>query len=172
MTKHEFQQRIAEGPLILDGATGSNLLKAGMPRGICSEKWIAEHPEPLIQLQKAYIEAGSHIVYAPTFLANPISLGSHGLAHETRRLNHDLVRISKEAAAGKALVAGDISTTGKLMEPMGEMPYNILFEAYKEQISCLAEAGVDLLTAETMMAADETMVILDAASEVCDLPVL
>lgn len=172
MTKQEFQQRIAEGPLILDGATGSNLLKAGMPRGICSEKWIAEHPEPLIQLQKAYIEAGSHIVYAPTFLANPISLGSHGLAHETRRLNHDLVRISKEAAAGKALVAGDISTTGKLMEPMGEMPYNILFEAYKEQISCLAEAGVDLLTAETMMAADETMVILDAALEVCDLPVL
>lgn len=172
MTKQEFQQRIAEGPLILDGATGSNLLKAGMPRGTCSEKWIAEHPRPLIQLQKAYVDAGSHIVYAPTFLANPISLGSHGLAHETKRLNHDLVHISKEAAAGKALVAGDISTTGKLMEPLGEMPYDTLFEAYKEQITYLAEAGADLLVAETMMATDETMVILDAASEVCDLPVL
>ena len=172
MSKKEFRQRIAQGPLILDGATGSNLLKSGMPRGICSEKWIAEHPKPLIQLQKAYIEAGSHIVYAPTFLANPISLKSHGLAHETKQLNHELVRISKEAAAGKALVAGDISTTGKLMEPMGEMPYDTLFEAYKEQITYLSEAGVDLLVAETMMAPDETMVILDAAAEVCELPVL
>ena len=172
MTKKEFQERMAQGPLILDGATGSNLLKAGMPRGVCSEHWIAEHPDPLIRLQKAYIEAGSDVVYAPTFLANPISLGSHQLAHETRRLNHELVRISREAADGRALVAGDISTTGKLMEPMGEMPYDTLFEAYREQISCLAEAGVDLLVAETMMAADETMVILDAAADVCDLPVL
>lgn len=172
MTKEEFRQRMAKGPLILDGATGSNLLKAGMPRGICSEQWIAEHPKPLSRLQNAYIEAGSHIVYAPTFLANPISLESHGLAHEAERLNRELVRISRETAAGRALVAGDISTTGKLMEPMGEMPYDTLFEAYKEQITYLAEAGVDLLVAETMMAADETMVILDAAAEVCDLPVL
>ena len=172
MTKQEFQQRMAQGPLILDGATGSNLLKAGMPRGICTEQWVVEHPEPLIQLQKAYIEAGSDVVYAPTFLANPISLGSHNLAQETRRFNHELVRISKEAAKGKALVAGDISTTGKLMEPMGEMSYDTLFEAYKEQITYLSQAGVDLLVAETMMAADETMVILDAAAEVCDLPVL
>lgn len=172
MTKQEFQQRMAQGPLILDGATGSNLLKAGMPRGICTEQWVVEHPKPLIQLQKAYIDAGSDVVYAPTFLANPISLGSHQLAQETRHFNHELVRISKEAANGKALVAGDISTTGKLMEPMGEMPYDTLFEAYKEQITYLAEAGVDLLVAETMMAADETMVILDAAAAVCDLPVL
>lgn len=172
MTKQEFQERMAQGPLILDGATGSNLLKMGMPRGICSEQWIAEHPKPLIELQKAYIEAGSEVVYAPTFLANPISLKSHGLTKETRRLNYELVRISKEAAGGKALVAGDITTTGKLMEPMGEMPYQTLFDAYKEQITYLADAGVDLLVAETMMAADETMVILDAAAEVCELPVL
>ncbi len=172
MTKQEFQQRMAQGPLILDGATGSNLLKSGMPRGVCTEQWISAHPDPLIRLQKAYIEAGSHVVYAPTFLANPVSLGSHHLAHETKHLNHELVRISRQAANGKALVAGDISTTGKLMEPMGEMPYDTLFEAYKEQITYLVEAGVDLLVAETMMATDETMVVLDAASEVCDLPVL
>lgn len=172
MTKQEFQQRMAQGPLILDGATGSNLLKAGMPRGVCTEQWVVEHPEPLVRLQEAYIKAGSNVIYAPTFLANPISLGSHHLAQETKHFNHELVHISKEAADGKALVAGDISTTGKLMEPMGEMPYDTLLEAYKEQISYLVEAGVDLLVAETMMAADETMVILDAAAEVCNLPVL
>jgi len=172
MTKQELYQRLEDRPLILDGATGSNLLKAGMPRGICSEKWISEHPDPLIALQKAYVEAGSDIIYAPTFMANRISLGSHGLADETERLNHKLVSISKEASAGRALVAGDLTTTGKLMEPMGEMPYDTLFEAYKEQISYLADAGIDLIVAETMMAADETMVILDAAAAVCDLPVL
>lgn len=172
MTKQDLYNRLEQGPLILDGATGSNLLKAGMPRGICSEKWIFEHPEPLIALQKAYVEASSEIVYAPTFMANRISLGSHGLADETEMLNRKLVSISKEAADGRALVAGDLTTTGKLMEPMGEMPYDTLYEAYKEQISYLVDAGVDLIVAETMMAADETMVILDAAAAVCDLPVL
>lgn len=172
MTKQELYHRLEKGPIILDGATGSNLLKAGMPRGICPEKWIAQHPEPLIRLQKAYIEAGSDIVYAPTFMANRISLGSHGLADETECLNRKLAAISKEAAEGRALVAGDLTTTGKLMEPLGEMPYDKLYEAYKEQISYLADAGIDLIVAETMMAADETMAILDAAAAVCDLPVL
>ena len=172
MTKQDFQQRMEQGILLLDGATGSNLLKAGMPRGVCTEQWIAEHPKPLIELQKAYVEAGSDVIYAPTFLANPISLKSHGLEAETCRLNETLVHISREAARGRALVAGDLTTTGKLMEPLGEMSYEALYDAYREQIACLARSGVDLLVAETMMAADETMVILDAAASVCDLHVL
>ncbi len=172
MTKQEFQTRIKQGPLILDGATGSNLLKAGMPRGVCTEQWIAEHPQPLIRLQRTYVDAGSEIVYAPTFMANRISLSAHHLNQETERLNKTLVSLSKKAAGGQALVAGDMTTTGKLMQPMGEMPYDTLYNAYREQITFLAEAGVDLLVAETMLAADETIVILDAASSVCDLPVL
>ena len=126
----------------------------------------------MINLQKAYIEAGSQVVYAPTFQANRIALKSHGLGEETGRLNETLVRISRQAAGKDALVAGDLTTTGKLMEPLGEMSYEALFEAYREQITCLVQAGADLLVAETMMAADETMVILDAAASVCDLPVL
>lgn len=172
MTKQDFQTRIKQEPLILDGATGSNLLKAGMPRGVCAEQWIAEHPEPLITLQKAYAAAGSRVIYAPTFQANRIALKSHGLEEETGRLNKALVRVSRQAAGENVLVAGDLTTTGKLMEPLGEMSYETLFEAYQEQISLLVKAGVDLLVAETMMAADETMVILDAAASVCDLPVL
>lgn len=172
MTKQEFRERMEQGKLILDGATGSNLWKAGMPRGICTEAWVAEHPEALIQLQKAYVEAGSQVLYAPTFMANRIGLKSHGLEEQTEELNKKLVAICREAAGEGILVAGDLTTTGKLMEPMGEMPYDVLFEAYKEQITFLVEAGVDLLVAETMMAADETMVVLDAAAEVCDLPVI
>ena len=157
MTRQELLDRLKKGPLILDGATGSNLMKAGMPRGICTEKWVAEHPDVLIQLQQAYVEAGSDILYAPTFMAES--------------LNRTLVSLSKRASGGRALVAGDLTTTGKMMEPLGPMSYETLYETYREQIACLVDAGVDLLVAETMLASNETMVILDAAASVCDLPV-
>ena len=172
MTKEELTKRLGNETLILDGATGSNLMKAGMPKGICTEQWVAEHPDTIIELQKAYAEAGSDIVYAPTFMANPINLATHGLEAETERLNHTLVGLSRKAVGNQVLVAGDLTTTGKLMEPLGPMKYEDLFESYKEQISYLADAGVDLLVAETMLASNETLVILDAAQAVCDLPVL
>ena len=66
MTRDEFS-RIAENFLYLDGATGSNLVKAGMPAGVCPEKWILEHPEVMLDLQRRYVEAGADILYAPTF---------------------------------------------------------------------------------------------------------
>lgn len=86
MTKEDLTKRLGNGTLILDGATGSNLMKAGMPKGICTEQWVAEHPDAIMELQKAYAEAGSDIVYAPTFMANPLSLATHGLSAETERL--------------------------------------------------------------------------------------
>lgn len=171
MTRQELLERLKKGPLILDGATGSNLMKAGMPRGICTEKWVIEHPEVLIRLQQKYVEAGSDIIFAPTFMANRVCLGEYGLADETESLNKTLLGLSKEASGGRALVAGDLTTTGKMMEPLGPMSYETLYDAYREQISYLAEAGADLLVAETMLASNETMVILDAAASVCDLPV-
>lgn len=172
MTKQEFWKRCEEGIFLLDGATGSNLLKAGLPRGVCQEQWILDHPDPLLSLQRAYVEAGSSVIYAPTFQSNRLGLARYGLSEKVDVLNKALVQISKKAAAGRALVAGDLTTTGKLMEPMGELSYETLFDTYREQIVSLVEAGVDLLVAETMMAADETLVILDAAADVCDLPVL
>ena len=129
MTKEELTKRLGKGTLILDGATGSNLMKAGMPKGICTEQWVAEHPNAIIELQKAYAEAGSDIVYAPTFMANPISLATHGLAAETERLNHTLVGLSRKAVGDQVLVAGDLTTTGKLMEPLGPMKYEDLYES-------------------------------------------
>ena len=132
MTRQELLDRLKKGPLILDGATGSNLMKAGMPRGICTEKWVAEHPDVLIQLQQAYVDAGSDILYAPTFMANRVSLREHGLDGETESLNRTLVSLSKRASGGRALVAGDLTTTGKMMEPLGPMSYDALYEAYQK----------------------------------------
>lgn len=167
MTKQEFQQLVKNGPVILDGATGSNLMKAGMPRGVCTEKWVCENPEPLTQLQKAYKKAGSQIVYASTFSANRISLENYGLENQVKELNTALMGISRNAAGKDVLVAGDLTTTGKQ-----EISYEELLEAYKEQILALVEAGADLLVAETMMGINECMAALDAAASVCELPVM
>ena len=153
--------------MLLDGATGSNLMKEGMPRGVCSEQWIYENPQVLEKLQKEYCEAGSRIVYAPTFSANRISLANHGLENKVEELNRGLVRISREAVGDKCYIAGDLTTTGKQ-----DVHYEELFEAYREQITVLADAGVDLLIAETMLGVDEVIAVIDAAAAVCELPVM
>lgn len=167
MTKQEFQQLVKSGPVILDGATGSNLMQAGMPRGICTEKWVCENPKPLTRLQQAYKKAGSQIVYASTFSANRISLGNYGLENQVKELNTALMGISRNAVGKDVLVAGDLTTTGKQ-----EISYEELLEAYKEQILALVEAGADLLVAETMMGITECMAAIDAAASVCELPVM
>ncbi len=172
MDKQSFQALIKERPVFLDGATGSNLQKRGMPAGVCPEQWILEHKEVLITLQKEFIEAGSRIIYAPTFTANRIKLKEYGLEGNIRQMNHDLVAISKEAAGRNAYVAGDITMTGEQLSPMGKLDFEELIDVYKEQIGYLAEAGVDLLVVETMMSLQETRAAVIAAKETCDLAVM
>lgn len=172
MTREEFRTLADAGIVLLDGATGSNLRSAGMPAGVSTELWVLEHPGVLQELQRAYVEAGSQIVYAPTFTANRVGLAMYGYTGELARLNAKLVALSREAVGGKAYVAGDMTTTGKLLEPAGDISYRELFEVYREQARALVDAGVDVFVAETMLNVDETVVLLDAVQSVCDLPVL
>lgn len=172
MKREEFQTLCREKTVLLDGATGSNLMKAGMPRGVCTEDWIARQPEALLALQHAYAEAGSDIVYAPTFSANRYSLERHGFGDRVRELNGTLVQLSRQAVQGRALVAGDMTTTGVALEPLGTMAYDELYAIYLEQAQALAEAGADLIVIETMLAVNETAVALEAVHEVCALPVM
>lgn len=172
MNKQEFQALIKEHPIFLDGATGSNLQKKGMPTGVCPEKWILDNAQVLLDLQKEFVDAGSHIVYAPTFTANRIKLKEYGLEDQIRQMNHDLVAISKEAAKDRALVAGDITMTGEQLAPMGTLDFEELVDIYKEQIGYLEEAGVDLLVVETMMSLQETRAAIIAAKEVSSLAIM
>lgn len=171
MTKEEFQ-KLAEKAILLDGATGSNLFVMGMPRGICSEEWILDHPDVLVELQKAYVEAGSQILCAPTFGANRFNLSSHGLGAQVEEMNHELVKISKKAVDGKAYVAGDVTAIVKMIGMSPEATYEKAMERYKEQMRYLVDAGVDVILMETMTSMDEAMAELEAAQQVCDLPVL
>ena len=172
MTKQQFKEYLNKQLLFLDGATGSNLQKRGMPSGVCPEKWILENENIFIGLQKEYVEAGTNVLYAPTFTSNRIKLQEFGLEEQIREINHKLVALSKHAADGKAWVAGDLTMTGQQLKPMGTMDFEELVDIYKEQITYLAEAGVDLLVVETMMSLQESRAALIAAKEVCNLPVM
>ncbi|MCQ2509134.1 MAG: homocysteine S-methyltransferase family protein [Lachnospiraceae bacterium] len=172
MKKTEFQELVSRGTVLLDGATGSCLKAKGMPSNVCVEDWICSNPELLMELQKEYKEAGSQIVYAPTFSANSISLKKHGLENEVERLNTGLVEISRKAVGEGVLVAGDLTTTGELLEPLGDMEEEELFDVYCQQIRALAAAGADLLVAETMLCVAETEVAVKAAAACCDLPIM
>lgn len=172
MTKQEFVELTKQKIVMLDGATGSNLLKRGMPYGVCTEVWITEHRDIMMQLQREYIESGSNIIYAPTFAGNRVKLKEYGQLERIAELNRELVQISKEAASNKAYVAGDITMTGAQLEPMGDITFEELIDIYKEQIKYLVDAGVDLLVVETMMSLQETRAAVIAAHEVCELPVM
>ena len=176
MTREKFIDFTKDHIIYLDGATGSNLVKAGMPSGVCPEQWILEHREVMLQLQKEYVQSGTNILYAPTFTANRVKLAEYHLEKNMSSMIHDLVAISKEAAASTpghpVYVAGDITMTGEQLRPMGKMELEDLIAIYKEQILCLVDAGADLLVVETMMSLAETRAALIAAKEVCDLPVI
>lgn len=168
----EFKKFTESKLVYLDGATGSNLIKRGMSAGVCPEKWILEHPDIFIGLQKEFVEAGSNIIYAPTFTANRIKLQEYGLENQIEEINHQLVELSKQAAGKRALVAGDLTMTGRQLTPMGNMEFEDLIDIYKEQIKYIDAAGADLLIVETMMSLQETRAALIAAKEVCELPVM
>ena len=172
MTKAEFKKLVENGPVILDGATGTNLQKAGMPVGVCPEQWILENPDIMIKLQEDYVAAGTDILYAPTFTANRIKLEEYGLADRLEEMNRELIALSQKAAQGKALVAADMTMTGQQLYPIGDLMFEDLVDVYKEQAEVVADAGADLFVVETMMSLQECRAAVIAIREVCDLPIM
>ena len=162
LTREQLQLKIADGLHFLDGATGSNLQKMGMPKGCCTEQWVLENPNILIKLQQQYVASGSQILYAPTFQAQPIALKRVGLAEKTEEINARLVALSR-AAAPDCLVAGDLTTLAAFCESWNPDNIDLLIENYRRQIRGLIDGGADLLIAETLMYPLEAEAILTAA---------
>ena len=162
LTREEFQKMVAGGIRYLDGATGSNLQKAGMPKGCCTEEWVLANPEPLVKLQRQYAEAGSQIIYAPTFQAQPIALERVNLQEQTEAVNAQLVALTRSAAPD-TLVAGDLTTLAAFMDSWDPANFDIMVENYRRQIRGLMDGGADLLAAETLLYPQEAEAILTAA---------
>ncbi len=159
-------------PIILDGATGTELQKKGYTGGISAEQWVLENPDAIRDLHSAYIEAGSQIVYAPTFGANRVKLEEYGIFNQVTDYNHRLAKIALDNAAGRALVAGDISQTGKFLKPIGNTSFREMMDIYREQALALEESGVDLFVVETMTTVSETRAAVLAIRSVSDRPIV
>ena len=176
MTHKEFREFLAGKEITyLDGGCGSNLLKRGLPQGVCPEYWMCENIDVIRGLMAEYAMAGSDILYAPTFTANRIKLEEYGLRDKLEYINSTLIKMSLDVAAEygeklnrKILVAADISMTGLQLKPMGQLDFEDLIDIYKEQIKVCVEAGSDLIVIETMMSLQETRAAVIAAKEVAN----
>ena len=160
--------------IYLDGAMGTNLQKRGLPQGVCPEWWLTENKDVLYKLQKEYVDAGTDILYVPTFTGNRIKLAEYGLEDKLDYINKELTKVScsvADSVSRDVYISGDISMTGVQLKPMGPMDFEELVDVYKEQARSLYEAGVDLITVETMMSLNETRAAVIAIKEICDLPI-
>lgn len=161
-----------ELPFVLDGATGTELTKRGMPVSACTERFVLDNPAIIQTLQGEYIAAGSDAVLAPTFGANRPTLERHGFASdEVEAACRGLFKIAKDNA-GNAKVGGDMSPTGLLIKPFGDAEPEQVFEIYREQAATLLDCGVDFFFIETMISAAEAKLAVRAVRELSkDIPV-
>jgi 5-methyltetrahydrofolate--homocysteine methyltransferase len=171
MNKTQFINFLKENIMVLDGATGTELQKRGMPKGVCPEKWVIENPEVIIEVQREYVKAGSNAVYTCTFGGNRIKLSEFGLGDQTVEINAKLAKLSREAVGDNGFVVGNLAPTGQFVKPFGDMPFETCVDVYKEQVKGLLEGGVDFFVIETMMDIQEARAALLAVKESCDLPV-
>ena len=172
MTKQEFHTLLNSKIAILDGATGTELQKLGMPTGVCPEAWVIENPHSIQQVQKSYFDAGSDIVYSCTFGANRLKLEEFDLKDKAYEMNKKLAEISKAIAPKGKYVAGDMAPTGLFVQPFGELAFEEAISVYKEQAQGLLDGGVDLFVVETMIDIQEMRAAVIAIREITDLPIL
>lgn len=171
MNRKTFQDYLRNQVMILDGAFGTELQKRGMPPGVCPEQWALEHARLTVDLQKEYVRAGSKAIYTGTFGANRLKLAAYNLGDRTVAINEALAQLAREAAGSACLVAGDLSTTGEFIKPIGELPFETAVNIYKEQVRGLLSGGVDFFVIETIFDLQDARAALLAVRESCDLPV-
>lgn len=168
----KLQQWANERVLILDGGFGTMLQARGLKPGTCPESWNLTHPDEVREIHRAYVEAGSNIIHTNTFGANFFKLREYGLENRVREINQAAIRIAREAADGRALVAADLGPTGLLGQPFGPADFDDFYRAFAEQAQAAQEAGADLISLETFSDLMEIRAAVIAAKEHTRLPVI
>jgi len=159
-------EAIAEQPLLSDGAMGTQLQAAGLKAGECGDVWCLEHPQKVLSIHKAYVDAGAHCITTNTFGACSLSLERHGLADKVSEINYAAVEIARQSFGGQpGFVLGDLGPFGGLMEPFGDTRQDQVLSTYIEQAKVLVDGGVDAIIIETQTSLDEMGMALMAAQE-------
>jgi 5-methyltetrahydrofolate--homocysteine methyltransferase len=166
---NKVQNLLRKQVIVLDGATGTELQKRGLPSGVCPEIWCLENPDIISDVHASYAKAGAQIVYTCTFGANRFKLKQYGVKQDVYSVNRELSRLAKKACGKKALVAGDIGPTGLFVEPFGPLAFEEAVDVFKEQVRGLIDGGCDLIVIETMIDIQETRAALLAVKELADI---
>lgn len=159
--------------LIADGATGTQLLKAGLEPGIAPESWNIDNPGAIVDLHRSYLDAGADIVLTNTFGGTSIRLERHQLQNKVKPINEAAARIAREAAGSRGFVFGDIGPTGAMLKPYGKITYEEAVATFREQAEGLLSGGVDAILIETMSDLNEARAAVEGARQVSqDIPIL
>lgn len=174
MNKKSFLERLSEHEtLVLDGATGTNLLSRGLTKGLPAEVWVLEQPEKIIRLAQDFIAAGADIILTCTFGATSIRLDHTNLIGKGELVNRRAVELTRQAVEGTpVLIAGSIGPTGQLLKPLGPLEEADAIKSFAEQARFLADAGVDLLVVETQFDLAEAKAALTGIGMATNLPVV
>ena len=159
-------EAIAERVLLADGAMGTQLQQAGLEPGGCGEIWNVDNPEPVLAIQRGYVEAGSDCLLTNTFGACRIMLERHSFDDRVAQINAHGVAVARAAFGDKSgFVIGDIGPFGGLMEPYGDIPQDAVRDAFREQAAALVDAGADAIMVETQTSLEEIGLAIAAARE-------
>ncbi len=158
-------------PIILDGATGTELQKRGLPNGACAEAWNIENPEAIKDIKTGYINAGSNCVYAPTFGANRVKLKSFGVEKSVEEVCTTLVKNAREFTPEHLMIGGDMAPCGLTLLPYGEASPEDLIDIYREQAEALEKAEVDFFVIETQMSIADAKCAVTAVQSVSEKPI-
>ncbi len=159
-------EAIAERVLLADGAMGTQLQQAGLEPGGCGEIWNVDNPEPVLAIQRGYVEAGSDCLLTNTFGACRIMLERHSFDTRVAEINAHGVAVARAAFGDKAgFVIGDIGPFGGLMEPYGDIAQAAVRDAFREQAAALVDAGADAIIVETQTSLEEIGLAIAAARE-------
>ncbi len=171
--KASFLERLASGAdLVSDGATGTNYQAMGLEPGKAPEEWLFEAPDSVLELHRAFIEAGSEIVLTCTFGASPLRLEEGPLQGKAQAVNTRAVELALQAAEDDVLVAGSMGPTGQLCEPLGPLSTEACASSYAVQARALADAGADLLVLETFFALEEATAAIAGVRAATDIPLV
>lgn len=155
--------------ILFDGAMGTQLAERG---AIMGGQSTLSHPDTVLEIHKDYVQCGCHILTANTFAMNRVYIETHKVDIDVRTVNVTGVQLAKQATDHDQYIVGDIGSTGKLLEPYGNLTESAAYDAFAEQATLLAEAGVDGFAIETMIDLKEALCALRACKEVSALPLI
>jgi 5-methyltetrahydrofolate--homocysteine methyltransferase len=166
--------RLAMGETLCgDGAWGTQLMARGLSPGGCPESMTLDKPGVLAEIAALYVDAGADLVTTNTFGASPLKLASHGLDDRTEEINRRAVEVLAPVTEGRAFISASVGPTGKILEPYGDAPLEVIAEAFKRQIGALIDAGADIVCIETMIDVREAeLAVRTARSLETGIPVI